>query len=547
MPLVSRRPLLLVGIIWFAFLLKTLFYASFIPLWEGYDEYSHFAFVQYLAANASLPTAASNSSREVAESLDLAPVPWLLRNAQPGWMTHDDLWKLPADIRRERESRLRSIPPHWAREPATPPLPLYEAQQPPLPYLILWLPYRALEHASLLTRMWALRLTCSFLASLAIPFGFLLARRVFANDSWSLAAIAIAASMPELMITTARVSNEGLAIAIGSACILAFLSISIQPVCKLSSAACFGLSLAAALLTKAYFLAFFGAIAVVFAWMMFRHRKLRDPLLFRFSIVVALPIAVAGWWYLRNFGLTGTVTGLAEDVRSRSSEMSALQAFVAAPWWKIVDFAALSHIWLGGWSFLVLRSWMYHGVELISLAAVAGIGWSILHRLHPGRRVLLVLLLPQFFLWLGLAYNALASFRGHGGMTVGYYAYCFVIAEVICLLIGLRALLPASLERLAIPALVACFTALEFFAVNFVLIPYYTGLTAYTPRGSVPALHVSQLARGGFAEIFQRLAMGKTAFLSPEVLFMLWTLFVISSLGLVAISFQLASRCPSPE
>lgn len=49
MPPISRRTLWLVGLVWAAFLLKTVFYASFLPMWEGYDEYSHFDYVAYLA------------------------------------------------------------------------------------------------------------------------------------------------------------------------------------------------------------------------------------------------------------------------------------------------------------------------------------------------------------------------------------------------------------------------------------------------------------------------------------------------------------------
>lgn len=32
--------------LWTCFLLRGFFYCSFLPIWEGYDEWAHFAFVQ---------------------------------------------------------------------------------------------------------------------------------------------------------------------------------------------------------------------------------------------------------------------------------------------------------------------------------------------------------------------------------------------------------------------------------------------------------------------------------------------------------------------
>ncbi len=41
-------------------------------------------------------------------------------------------------------------------------------------------------------------------------------------------------------------------------------------------------------------------------------------------------------------------------------------------WLGVADFAFVSHLWLGGWSFLVLRTWMYRTMELIFLTALVG-------------------------------------------------------------------------------------------------------------------------------------------------------------------------------
>src|SRR5438067_3857140 len=119
--LYQRRAALLVGAVWALFVLKTVFYASFVPLWEGFDEFSHFAVIQ--------------DSTEVSESLNIAPVPWTIRDWRPGWITQDEFWRLPKSERDRRDWALRALP----RSPGHGEW-LYEAQQPPLAYLLLAVP-----------------------------------------------------------------------------------------------------------------------------------------------------------------------------------------------------------------------------------------------------------------------------------------------------------------------------------------------------------------------------------------------------------------------
>jgi hypothetical protein len=275
-----------------------------------------------------------------------------------------------------------------------------------------------------------------------------------------------------------------------------------------------------------------------------KRRSGSAPLAFLMVIILSLALAISAWWYARTFALTGTLTGQQEDIAARHSGVSVIHAILNAQWLRISDFTLVSHIWLGGWSFLVVRSWMYRIIECLFLFALFGIVRRLMRRSpdEVGRDTLLVLLLPQVFLWLGLAYHALASFRSYGAQgAFGYYAYCFVIPETICLILGLRAALPRSMERFILPVLVVCFSALELYAVNITMLPYYAGFTAHTSRGSVPALHISQL-HGGAVELFQRLSAGKASVVSAGLLFVLWVLFVLAILAQVVASFLFPAR-----
>ena len=131
--------------IWLLFLIRGIFYISFIPLWEGFDEWAHYAVIQNIAATGgALPSPTGKVSREVQASLELTPMHW-----QATGLTHDDYWRLPESERKAREEKLRSIPAQWARERGVERS--YEAQQAPLYYWLLTPAYRVTEGLTLPT------------------------------------------------------------------------------------------------------------------------------------------------------------------------------------------------------------------------------------------------------------------------------------------------------------------------------------------------------------------------------------------------------------
>src|SRR4051812_44758688 len=108
----SRRRWVL-ALIWLAFLARGLFYVSILPMWEGFDEYGHFGFVDQLSSQWKLPEPYDRVSGEISRSLDLVPIPWSLRawqTASSPSMTHDTFWQLSAGERMDRVSALKAIP-----------------------------------------------------------------------------------------------------------------------------------------------------------------------------------------------------------------------------------------------------------------------------------------------------------------------------------------------------------------------------------------------------------------------------------------------------
>jgi len=90
--------------IWACFLARLGFYATVLPLWEGYDEWAHFSVIRAMAMEGRLlPPRDQPLPRDVERSLLLAPVAWELRGLPFPSLTQDAFWRLPAEDRAKRE------------------------------------------------------------------------------------------------------------------------------------------------------------------------------------------------------------------------------------------------------------------------------------------------------------------------------------------------------------------------------------------------------------------------------------------------------------
>ena len=104
----NRQHRLLLFVIWLAFLVRGCFYSLEQPMWEGYDEWAHFAYIQHLAEDRVIPSRTDPVSQEVQRSLQLVP---LSQSAAvlPGTITHDSFWRLAPEEQRQREAEVRAL------------------------------------------------------------------------------------------------------------------------------------------------------------------------------------------------------------------------------------------------------------------------------------------------------------------------------------------------------------------------------------------------------------------------------------------------------
>ena len=504
-------------------------------MWEGFDEWAHYAVVQGIATYGRLlPDRTERVSREVEASLELAP--WRPGDKDAA-AQHSAYWRLSDIERARRDQQLRATPLEWAHEPAIHGRRSYEAQQAPLYYWLFAPLYRLTDTLPFLSRVWLLRLASLTVASTVIPIGFLVARRVLEADLPALGVVALLAAMPQLMIVVGRISNDRLAIPMGALLLLLMLRWKESPP-SLSRSVSLGVALGLALLTKSYFLAIIPPVLVsIVLWAKTKGAR-RQAI-----ILLACAVAISAWWYTRNWMLTQSLSGETIAIAAAATGSQFFDALFRVNWIRAIDFALLSQIWLGNWSFLAVRSWMYHFFYILAAISFAGLVLRFVRLKRPqppaGNLFLLAGVTTSFLAALG--YHAVRSFQTTGfSGTFGHYMFPAIVAEAILFSVGLETISPAFLVSAVMPFVTICFSALEFFGLHFVAIAYYSGFTGSPPNGGVPALQLSSLENGGFQLLLARLAQNKPAFLSPTVLAAIWGLFLAATLCVIALSVGIA-------
>ena len=405
-------------------------------MWEGFDEYAHFARL----GQGALPKGTDGVSKEVEATFHLAPLP-----DQLAWMgqwarTHAQWWSLPEAERAARVDALSRVPTGWAQLPSDVFYDAYESQQAPLYYWLLTGPARLVSDWNIQDRVLALRLLSLFLASFAIPLTFLAGRNLLGSEVGIGAALLLGVS-PMLSIDVARVANDCLAISL-VALFLYCLSEAPSKWWKV------GLALGFALLAKAYVLTLVPALILIWR---------RRPLDLAKSLATA--VAMAGWWYGKNLVLTGRLTGWLDD-----APLSAiLSNLFRVDWPHAAGAVFKSAIWFGGWSFLTVKAWIYN-VLLLLLATAA------LAALRKYREIQIPAFVVGWFL-AGVVYDVTAEFLTQKTSSApGWYLWAVCSAA---------ALLFASGAGKWTAWLALAISAFDVYTSSFLLLPYYSGMATH--------------------------------------------------------------------
>ena len=516
-------------------------------MWEGYDEWAHFAYIQQIAEQGQLPARSGNVPDEIQRSLELAPLSYSAAEVVPGAITHDAYWRLPESDRLRRELELRKLTPSYKLPDASERrVTQYEAQQPPLYYLLLAAPYLAIQHWSLPAQVLTLRVISLMIAGIALLLAYVIARQVALTRHLAIWVTIMLVSFSGVLIDVCRVGNDSLAITLSSAVILCSLRI-LRRHSGIVDWVVLGIVLATALLTKAYTLAFVPLLFVLIAiQLLVRKSSVRGNVFGAFTAFL-ITASVAGWWYWRSWAATRTLSGEQLDAAAqRFGFAGKLHAIANVQWLRVLDSAAVSHIWTGGWSFLIVRSWMYRVFELLAFAAAIGLimlavrmAVKMVQRRTVGDTAtrLAVVASALVFACFGLAYYALVVFLVKGSsLALGWYLYSVIAAEIILLASGFAGLFGLRRAGLCLAVMTVIALAFDLYTTNFVLAPYYTGLIHHRLPGALIAFHFADLSGIGLPEIDARLTLNESSSITPAVMALVWIGYLCATAGLLAYS-----------
>jgi hypothetical protein len=511
-------------------------------MWEGFDEYEHYAFIQFVETHHDLPVPESVVSKEIDQSLKLVPLPWLLREWPSPHVAHDKYWQLSLQERLTREQDLLRL--DASSRAATDNL-LYEGQQGPLYYGLMtpldWL----MQSASLPSRIFLLRVVNVLLASLIIPIAFACGRIFFRDEYAALATCALLAVMPQLFIDTSRVGNQTLATILYAALTLVCLAALDGKPKYLSIGTVLGLLL----LSKSYAMAAIPAVGFVMIWLVLRSKNARRSLYLSAASVACAGI-VAGWWYLRNIRLVGTMVWLVGFPKRPHGLGDFVHYVPQVDWMTALKSTAASDLWFGNWSFLTVRSWMYQVLESLILLVLVGVIVIARRSLRSRSDKLALPNIVTVGLMFGgfvaaLAYHVLVIFINTGiPATCGWYLCAVVLPEALLLITGVMAF--GQWGRRLLLVLMGSFAALELYATHWLLIPYYTGLIAHTPAGALQSFHPGRVAVS-FTEILGRLHVNRPPFVTNDVVFVLWLLYLVSLVGVYYVAVRISARMTFPR
>jgi hypothetical protein len=424
-----------------AILLVGIGYLSILPPFEGFDEYVHYSSVRQVADTRTVPIfGRSFIDQTVVDYASHGPMPWS-SGAPPfaglGPMTYPSFFANPAAVAHYEVYRIS--PPQERFTPGADEN--YEAQHPPLYYLLMAAIMRAADGFSFVDQILILRLVSYILAWTGFALGW------YATQSYSgkLIPQGVATGylffpfvVPMFFSEFARIGNDSLCLfLIGLAYILS-LAVFYRDDGGVAKPVSLGVILGLGLLTKAFFIPIIAGYSLFIALRAWQVRHLHAMLCRQLSIlglVIVPALILGGGWYVYDFIAYGSPTGSAEAIwlaQNGGLFSNLLQKFSVYVLIHNVIAIAVSWSWAGSWSLVRMSPVLHFPLLLVT-------GWILANyivfarRYDYGNPIWLPVWLVAPFLG-GLLYHALVVIAEGTGGTPGWYLH--ILAPFLALAMG---------------------------------------------------------------------------------------------------------------
>lgn len=446
---------LAVALILLLFVFLATAYSLVTPLFEGFDEHWHFAYVQYIASERSLP-------RQPAEQY-----PHLARQeaSQPPlyyWLASLVVRSIPSS---DLESLLR-------KNPQFAPVPWgYRDNQ----NLIVHtdaerFPYRGTVLAVHLSRILSVLLGAG-----TVYCSYALARLLFPSQrALAIGAMLVTALTPSFIFASALVNNDILVALLSSVTLVLLVRIW-QNHASLAAGVWLGLALGCAALSKLSGLLLWPVAALVLLALAWHRRDWR--ILVRVGLpAFALAGMVGGWWYARNWALYHDFSGLNGmlDIVGRRDPGFGLRDALAE-----LEGVRRSYWALFGWFNVPVATWLYRVYDLISLVGLLGLVLFAIQaiRHHKRRNVAAIVFLCT---WLAICIISLVRWTLLTSGSQGRLLYPAISAISILLVLGWLQLVSRreAIRRSAVILIGLVFLAVAVYVPIFVIEPAYARPTS---------------------------------------------------------------------
>jgi len=344
-----------------AFLGLGVTYSVVNPLFESPDEVWHYQYVKYLADGHGLPVSDLVTEMPWHQEGSQPPLYYLLGAGLTFWIDTSDA-----------EAAIR-YNPHAAVGLAS----AADNKNMMVHTSLEDFPYRGTALAAHL-----IRLLSVLMGSATVLCTYLLALTLFPGRR-TLAAVAAAinAFNPQFIFISAAVNNDNLTTLLCSVALLLLVRIW-QGEARPGRLVLLGLVAGLTAISKLNGLVLLPFIALVLIMAAWRRRSLRA--LVGWGLLVGIPLlAVAGWWYWRNWLLYGDPFGLAAmfAVLPARAEGPTLSEYLAR-----AEGVYRSAWAVFGWFNVVAAPWLYGVYAALILAGVAGLGLLVIRRWRRGDR-----------------------------------------------------------------------------------------------------------------------------------------------------------------
>jgi hypothetical protein len=315
------------------------------------------------------------------------------------------------------------------------------------------------------------------LGAITVWATYRLGRIVLPDGRWlALAGAAVVAFTPQFVFLHSSVNNDNLATTLSSLLLLGTAQALTAPT-RDRDWAWMGLLLGLGALTKYSVFALAPLPFGVVAWLAWKERSWR-PALRRLLWLVALPLIIAGWWYVRNQVVYG-------DPLAWQVMLSSLGKYVARStpfaWADLREFVVLTFTtyWARfGWMSLPLPTGIYVVLAMVCCLGVVGISLDLWkhRRESPPLRWLLLLAVLAVSISV-LRYLQTINNSGYQGR----FFFPVISALSLLLLLGLSSLLGARWAHLTGAGLSAGLFVLAVGSLGGILYPAYAPSELYAP------------------------------------------------------------------